>query len=109
MAESLYLSEREVRTALEHLKSTNEVTIKTTNRFSVVTITNWDKYQCHDSESTNKSTNETTNNRPTNDQQTTTYKEIKNIRNKEEKNKFNRFQQTEYDWDAINREIGYVK
>jgi len=109
MAESLGISEQSIRTALEHLKSTNEITIKTTNRFSVVTVTNWDKYQCCDLELTNKSTNKPTNNQPTTNQQLTTYKEYKNIRNKEDKNKFNQFQQTEYDWDAINREIGYVK
>lgn len=109
IAESLGISEQSVRTALEHLKSTNEITIKSTNRFSIVTITNWEKFQCYDSESTNKLTNKLTNNQPTTNQQLTTYKEYKNIRNKEDKNKFNQFQQTEYDWDTINREIGYVK
>ena len=86
IAESLGISERNVRTALKHLKLTNEVTIKSTNEFSIVTIVNWEKYQGYDSEVTNKVTNEVTNKRPTSDQQVTTYKEIKNIRSKEEKN-----------------------
>ena len=48
LAQELGLSERQVRTALEHLKSTNEVSIKTTNKFTVVTIENWTKYQLLD-------------------------------------------------------------
>ena len=49
-AEELEISERAVRTALNHLKSTNEVTIKVTNQFSIVTIVNWAKYQGRDDE-----------------------------------------------------------
>lgn len=86
IAETLGISERNVRTALKHLKMTNEVTIKATNEFSIITIVNWEKYQGYDSEVTNEMTNEVTNKRPTSDQQVTTYKEIKNIRNKENKN-----------------------
>ena len=86
LAETLEISERQVRTALEHLKSTNEITIKTTNRFSIVTIVNWEKYQGLEEETTNKTTNTKSNKRPTNDQQTTTEEEIKNIRIKEDNN-----------------------
>ena len=39
------LSERQIRTALDHLKSTNELTIKTTNKFSLITIVNYGKFQ----------------------------------------------------------------
>lgn len=39
------LSERQIRTALEHLKSTNELTIKSTNKFSLITIANYGKFQ----------------------------------------------------------------
>ena len=39
------LSERQIRTALEHLKSTNELTIKSTNKFSLITIVNYGKFQ----------------------------------------------------------------
>lgn len=46
LAEELGLGEQTIRTALNHLKSTNEVTIKSTNKFSIVTIVNWAKYQC---------------------------------------------------------------
>jgi len=63
-AEQLGLSERQVRTAIEHLKETGEIsTIKTTNRFTVLRIENWALYQSKDGETTNK--------RPTSDQQAT--------------------------------------
>lgn len=78
LAADLGISERSVRTALKHLKMTNEVTIETTNRFSIVTIVNWEKYQANSKRVTNKTTSQVTNNRPTSDQQVTTEKEYKN-------------------------------
>ena len=71
LAEQLGISEQCVRTALNRLKSTNEITIKSTNKFSVVTIENWEMYQSDESESTNESTNTLTNNQPTTNQQLT--------------------------------------
>lgn len=70
LAEQLGLSVRNVRTALDHLKSTGEITIKTTNKFSVATLVNWAKYQLQE--------DEVTNNRQTTDKQVTTPKERKN-------------------------------
>lgn len=81
IAKELKISERSVRTSLEHLKSTNEVTIKSTNKFSLITVTNWEKYQGFENEATNKTTTKRSNDRPTTDQQPTTYKEINNIKN----------------------------
>lgn len=39
------VSQRSVRTILEHLKSTNEVAIKTTTKFTMISIVKWDQYQ----------------------------------------------------------------
>jgi len=69
LAEKTGLSQRTVRTSLKKLKATSEVTIKTTNKYSIITITNWELYQSNDQQKANK--------RPTNDQQTTTPKESK--------------------------------
>lgn len=44
-AEHTGLSVQNVRTAINKLKSTNEVTIKPTNKFSIISIVNWKKYQ----------------------------------------------------------------
>ena len=102
LAEELKMSERSVRTSLEHLKSTNEIAIKSTNKFSIITIVNWEKYQCIESEPTNKSTNNESNKRPTSDH----IKEYKNIRKEEYKNRFIPEQKTVYDWKEINKELG---
>jgi len=79
LAKRLNLSRQQVRTALGHLQDTHEITIKSTNRFSIATLENWAKYQGDDEEATN----EITNNQPTSNQQVTTSKEIKKERNKE--------------------------
>ena len=42
------LSEREVRTALEHLKKTGEVTCNRHAKYSVYTVVNYCKYQSSD-------------------------------------------------------------
>ncbi len=39
------LSEQSVRTALSNLKSTSEITIKSTNKYSLITICNYSTYQ----------------------------------------------------------------
>jgi len=44
-ADETRLTEREIRTILEFLKKNGNLTIKTTNKFSVITITNWGTYQ----------------------------------------------------------------
>lgn len=48
LAEELGLSESAIRTSLNHLKSTNEIAIKSTNKFSIITIKKWRKYQSVD-------------------------------------------------------------
>jgi hypothetical protein len=82
------LSERKIRTCLERLIECNEISIKTTNRFSIITLCNYDSYQSLDNDSDQQTTNkrptndqQTTNKRPTNDQQTTTNKNDKNDNN----------------------------
>lgn len=39
------LSEQEVRTALSNLQLTNEITIKSTNKYSIISIVCWESYQ----------------------------------------------------------------
>jgi len=45
LANELNLSQRQIRTSLSRLETTNEIAIKTTNKFSIITICNWDSYQ----------------------------------------------------------------
>lgn len=74
------LTQREIRTAILHLKMTGELTVKTTNKYSVFTIQNYDLYQSNDTQNDNKETNE----RQTNDILTTTIE--KSNKDKKEKN-----------------------
>lgn len=48
LAAELGLSERNVRTAIKHLKETGEVTVKPHSKFSVVTVNNYNQYQSSD-------------------------------------------------------------
>ena len=86
IAENLNISERNARTAIKHLKMTGEVTVKVTRRFSIVTITNWAKYQC--TESSSDSLNDSLNGSQVTvkRQSSDSIKEYKNIRNKENNN-----------------------
>ncbi|WP_338669322.1 conserved phage C-terminal domain-containing protein [Pseudodesulfovibrio methanolicus] len=45
LASDLRISEQSIRTALGHLKSTGVITIKSTNKYSIISIVNWDSYQ----------------------------------------------------------------
>ena len=86
IAENLNISVQNVRTAINHLKSTGEITTKSTNKFTIISVANWEKYQCCDEE-INKQTNKPANNQLTNNQQTTNnikeYKNIKKLRKEE--------------------------
>ena len=48
LSEETVLTKREIRTAISHLKSTGEVTVKTTNKYSVFTVQNYNLYQTLD-------------------------------------------------------------
>lgn len=72
------LTIREVRTALNKLISTNELTNVSTRKGSVIAVINYDKYQ--------KATNKKANERPTSDQRATTNKNDKNDKNDKNNN-----------------------
>ena len=72
MADELGFTREQVRRAINKLKSTNEITTETTNKFTIITVVNWNEYQYLDEEdTTNKTTSTSTNEQPTNNQQTT--------------------------------------
>lgn len=68
-AKDLKMSEWQIRACLDFLKKHENLTIKTTNKFSIITIVNWPIYQGDVCE-------ETPANPPTNHQQTATDKNI---------------------------------
>ena len=71
------LSQRQVRTALSHLESTNEVTKSSTAAYTLIQLTNYQKYQLTDQVSDQPATNY----RPSTDQPATTNKNDKNNKN----------------------------
>lgn len=64
------LSIQQIRTCLERLKSTNEITIKSTKQGTIIQVLNYKKYQV--------STNEITTEQPQSNQQVTINKNLKN-------------------------------
>jgi DNA-binding transcriptional MerR regulator len=70
------LSIQQIRTALDKLKSTNEVTIKTSSQGTIIEVVNYAKYQLV--------TNEVTIKEPTSNQQVTTNKNVKKEKNEKE-------------------------
>ena len=86
LSSQLGLSAQQIRTAINKLKITQEITSKTTNKFTLITICNYEKYQFTDN-AEQQTKQQTNNNQITNEQQTNNNnirnKEYKNIRNKE--------------------------
>lgn len=72
-------STRRIRTILSRLKSTNELTIETTKRYTIITICNYDSYQVLDDKSDKASDKAS-------DSQATTNKNDKNNNNKNNSN-----------------------
>jgi hypothetical protein len=81
-AQSTGLSERNIRTCISILKQHQKLTIKSTNKFSIITLLNWDTYNSDEIETTTKPTTK----RPASDHQTTTNKNVEECR-RMEKNK----------------------
>lgn len=78
------LSVQQIRTSLERLKSTNEITIKTNRKGSVIDIVNYDFYQITESEQPTEqpeNNQQVTNKQPTSNQQVTSNKNVKNNKN----------------------------
>lgn len=76
------LSLQNVRTCMNKLKSTGEITTKSTNRYSVITICKYETYNLQDSDA-NKQNNKQTNIQPTGSQQTTNTQLTTDKENKE--------------------------
>lgn len=81
-SKELKISEQSIRTFVEFLKTSQNITIKTTNKYSIISIVNWDTYQNEET-----STNQQINQQLTNNQPTTNHKQERK-KEKKEKNKY---------------------
>ena len=77
LAEQTGLSEQQVRTSLNKLKSTNEITIKSTSHNSLITLVCWESYQQNNQDDNQAVTKQ----QPTDNQAVTTNKNVKNDNN----------------------------
>lgn len=87
------LTDQQIRTALNHLQTTNEITIKSTNKTTKITVTNYDKYQqsafvnqpaeqpTSNQQNNQQLTSKTSSNQPANNQ----YEEVKEEKKEEKK------------------------
>ena len=85
LADETGLTEQQIRTAINKLKSTNDITIKATNKNTLVTVANYGFYQDKEVTATNKTTSNAHNEQPTSNQQITTTNNVNNINNETNK------------------------
>lgn len=105
LAEETNLTIQQTRTSLNKLKLTNEITIKTTNKNTLVTIEKYSDYQDKDEED-NKQNNKLDNKQITNEQQTnnkqiTINKNEKNNKNKKNEKEIKKKEKKETDFDRL--------
>ena len=81
LSKILGLSAQSVRTSIKHLKSTNEITTKATNRFTIYTLTNYYKYLPKYVAPNKPANKQLTNNQQTTNKQLTTSNNDKNDKN----------------------------
>lgn len=80
ISRELRISNQSVRTAIQHLKTTGEITSKSTSKYTVFTVINYENYQ-----SNQQTEQQTTNKQPTNEQQTVNNNERKIKKDKKDK------------------------
>jgi len=83
LAEKTGLSIQQTRTRLERLEHTGEINRQSTNKWTLITICNFDKYQVNDGDPQQAVNKQITNKQQTNNKQITTPKEIKKERKEE--------------------------
>ena len=77
LAKELGFTEQQIRTALKKLESTGEISLFSTNKFTIATVENWEFYQSGDDEDNQQITN----NQPTINQQITNNQpHLKNVK-----------------------------
>ena len=83
MAKEIGITVRQLRTAINHLKSTHQLTKRATKSATLITIENWAEYQSAGEKATKQVTRSASLERQASDKQATTNKEIKKERKEE--------------------------
>ena len=79
LADETGLTIQQTRTAIKRLKSTGEITVETTSKYSLITIEKYDFYQKNNNKSTKEITSQPTINQQANNKQLTTNNKDNNI------------------------------
>lgn len=98
LSDETLLTIRQVRVALDHLKMTGELTITRHSKCSVITVNNWSEYQSNDKQNVTRKAIK----RQSDDNQVTTDKEYKELKNKKNK-KIHNFCERDYDFDELEK------
>lgn len=113
IAEKLVINESKVRRVLDSFESDQQIDRQRSNQNTLISLLNWDKYQCFDQQSDQPAANQ----RPTSDQRVTTNKNVKNIKNvknnklykkttrKEPTPKWMTKNQRQYDFDNLESQV----
>jgi len=107
LATELKLTVQKIRTSLNHLEHTQEITIKTTNNNHVISICNYDIYQVNKITNNQQDNQQITNEQPIDNQRITTTKNNKN--NKNNKNEYMSETQIDKIYSAYPRKEGKSK
>ena len=82
LGKELLLSRQQMRTSINKLKSTSNLTTKSTNKFTLYEVINYDNYQSDNHQINQQPNQRVTNKQPTNNQQITTNNNDNNDNNK---------------------------
>ena len=101
------LTAQKIRTCLQRLEDSGQIERKTTNRFTVITICNYESYQDKQDDEQQTNNKQITNKQQTNNKQITTYKQYNNNNNitidsniDPAEQEFERF------WDIYDKKVG---
>lgn len=83
LSDELNISQQNVRTALKKLQKSETITLKSTNKFTIITLVNYNAYQDYNLDEQQTTNKQLTNNQQTTNKQLTSIKEEdKNVRYK---------------------------
>jgi biotin operon repressor len=107
IASETRLSEQQVRTCINRLKSSGQITIESTNQYSLITIVKYDDYQGSDSYNIQQIIQPAnlpiTNGQPTDNQRITTYKKDKKEKKEKEYIYLGEFQNVKFTADELEK------
>jgi hypothetical protein len=104
-SDELMMTQQVIRTCLKKLKTMQKLTIKTTNRYSIISIVKWDTYQQQQPADNQQVNQQLTSSQPTTNQQLTTNKNSKELNNGKELKKEQRLISFNKFWELYDKKV----